>query len=150
MNHTIVILDSSLNGLGEVSVRDGEFLSVSLNRAGEEALGTAFEEWQTQGLPAVRSHIAQINGKLSFESGVERVQLRSPQFENVFAAWLAANGFYSLDLPEAALAGWNALCQLPLDPRERLMMALAFRDLQPEHLPAWISATEKLVKENMK
>jgi len=147
MNRNIIILNAELEGLGEVRVRDGEFASVTLTQTGEGLLGPYFEEWQTQGLPALRTHITQAAGKISARSGVERVQLRSSEFENSFGAWLSANGYFGLTLSDAALEGWYALCQLPLDSKERLMMALAFRDLHPDHLPSWIKATENLVKE---
>ncbi len=149
MSQTLIILSPELESLGEVAVRDGEFLSVALNGRGERELSEAFEEWQTRGLPAIKSEISRAEGKVEFMTGVNRVQLRSPLFENAFAAWLSSNGYYSLALSDHAICGWNALCQLPLDPRERLMMAFAFRDLHPDKLPSWIQATEKLVKETL-
>ena len=147
---SLIIFTDRLKTLGEVALERGAFKSVTLNRDGERLLGAAFEEWQTQGVLAFEPRMRQGADEVSMVVSAGRVQLRSPQFAVAFAQWLEDHGCLALDLPEDATPAWNALSQLPLHPRERVLRAVAFRDRPPRELASWIGATERLLRETQK
>ncbi len=142
----LLIFDAIGEHLGDVSVVDGALAHASLNADGERILGSAFESWQTQGIPSLRDVLIESPSESTDVMVEVRVMPREQGFRPALVHWLLSKRYRVIDLPDAIVPAWEKMLSLPLSPTERFAMLSALVRLPPEEIPKWMVALDEARK----
>ncbi len=136
MDTVYLLFDDLHRHLGELFAEDGKFSHLTLNPAGEAALGERFEEWQMRGVPALHDITTAKHDSAAYTHD-GRVLVRDKGFVAALRAWLEAHGHSLLPMGMEALDCWECVLALPLEPDEAHALADDLSRVPREEIGAW-------------
>lgn len=143
MSTTLLLFDDLRCHLGEVILRKGTFVSVTLTQYGESILGDQLKEWQTIGILRFREIEQERGADVERQVFQERISIHSEDFWDACRHWLFQQGYHVIPAGESILPLWEKLLMLPLEGKERFSMLNAICQASSEELAGWSKAIEE-------
>lgn len=142
MSETFLLFGPGHGFLGEVCAQQGRMERVMLTAEGERRLGAHVGDWQMRGVPALRHVTLPVNNSAPafFQ---ERIQIRQDGFLEAVRRWMEGHGMALVDVGMEALACWQRILRLPLEPRERFIVIVALRGAEGQEIGEWERALRR-------
>ncbi|MFZ6015934.1 MAG: hypothetical protein ACOYUZ_06325 [Patescibacteria group bacterium] len=132
---SLKIYSPDFYALGEAVFNGDSFTYMVLNDLGEKFLDNWLFDWQVNGID--NQLIAPTNRNDELAMLLETIPMQSPLFASGFRNWLEDNGYNTLVIPEYAFHVYDLVEALPLNQKEKFILAAKICDLSPSEAAAW-------------